>query len=101
MSATGGRVREPVRERQAAENLLQHLERLAQRLESTGEVIEQLRRERSGLLAAAGVGSPAALVKRIEGWLRLEEEHRVVLEERREAAERLQGLIDKVDRLQR
>lgn len=86
---------------QAAADLLATLDRLAERLEEAVAVVEQLRGERNSLLSAAGAGSPAALGKKIEGWLRLEEEHRVLLEERRQAAERLQGLIDKVDRLQR
>ena len=91
---------EPVAER-GADDLLAQLDRLAQRLEATVGVVEQLRRERQSLLAGAGAGNAGALAKRIERWRRLEEEHRILLAERREAAERLQGLIDKVDRLQR
>jgi hypothetical protein len=102
MSTTEGEVMERAKaETAAGADFLAQLDRLAERLEATGAAIEQYRRERDALLGAAGVNSLAALAKRIERWVLLEEEHQLLLEQRREATERLQGLIDKVDRLQR
>jgi len=95
---SGARIAPPA-SRPAA--LLEDLDRIAERLEGAARLLADARRERGALLEAAGVRAMPALFRRIEEWLRLEEENHCLQSDRREAAARLRAVIDKVDMLPR